>query len=139
MASYRNNSVENRSIYQMNDNVSFTVQAPSPVHVISNNNNHYKQETSQNQNLRFHLQSQNQQIQTSNFHILSRHYLGQQQQQHQHFQYQHHASRQHHMMNMNVSSNVPLNASESCCKVYNVISEIRLRSLKFPSDCDTEM
>lgn len=126
MASYRNNSVENRSIYQMNDNVSFTVQAPSPVHVLSNNNNnnnnnnHYKQETAQpthnNQNLRFHLQSHNQQIQTSNFHILSRHYLGQQQ-QHQHFQYQHHATRQHHMMNMNVSSNIPLNASESSCKL----------------------
>jgi hypothetical protein len=114
MASYRNNSVENRSIYQMNgDNVAFTVQAPSPVH---NNNILYKQEATQmsqnNQNLRFHLQSHNQQIQTSNFHILSRHYLGQQQ-QHQHFQYQHHASRQHHMMNMNLSSNIPLNASES--------------------------
>lgn len=114
MASYRNNSVENRSLYQMNDNVAFTVQAPSPIHV----NNHYKQETFQqthnNQNLRFHLQSHNQQIETSNFHILSRHYLGQQQQQHQqHFQYQHQATRQHHMMNMNISSNIPLNASES--------------------------
>lgn len=103
----------------MNDNVSFSVQAP-PVHVLTNNNNHYKQEATQpshnNQNLRFHLQSHNQQIQTSNFHILSRHYLGQQQQQAQHpqhFQYQHHATRQHHMMNMNVVSNIPLNASES--------------------------
>lgn len=131
MASYRNNSVENRSLYQMNDNVSFTVQAPSPVHVLSNNNNHYKQETSQpshnnninninnnNQNLRFHLQSHNQQIQSSNFHILSRHYLGQQQQHQQQFQYQHHATRQHHMMNMNISSNIPLNASESMCTLY---------------------
>lgn len=125
MASYRNNSsVENRSLYQMNDNAAFAVQAPAPAHVLAANNNHYKQEASQtshnNQNLRFHLQSHNQQIQTSNFHILSRHYLGQQQQQqqqHQHFQYQHHATRQHHMMNMNISSNIPLNASESDCKL----------------------
>ena len=115
MASYRNNSVENRSHYQMNDNVSFSVQAPSPVHVLSNNNIHYKQEASlqpshNNQNLRFHLQAHNQQIQTANFHILSRHYLGQQQQQQQHYQYQHamNNTRQHMM-----TSNVPLNASES--------------------------
>ena len=126
MASYRNNSVENRSIYQMNDNnISFTVQAPpTPVHNNNNNNNLYKQEASSphnNQNLRFHLQSHNQQIQTSNFHILSRHYLGQQQ-QHQHFQYQHHATRQHHMMNMNLTSNIPLNASESLrTHIENVI------------------
>lgn len=129
MANYRsNNGVDNRSIYQMNDNMSYSsIQSQSPHHSIPNNtltnNNLYKQDVIQsihsnatNQNLRFHLQAQNQQIQSSNFHILSRHYLGQQQQQHhqnQHFQYQHHASRQHHMMNMALSSSVPLNASES--------------------------
>jgi hypothetical protein len=139
MASYRSNnsSVENRSLYQMNDNAAFAVQAPSPAHVLAANNNLYKQEATQashnNQNLRFHLQSHNQQIQTSNFHILSRHYLGQQQQQQQqqhqqhqqHFQYQHHATRQHHMMNMNVSSNIPLNASESDCKLLLLMRRAR--------------
>lgn len=135
MANYRsNNGVESRSIYQMNDNMSYgVVQSQSPLHIISNNNgnnnnnNLYKQDVihgnsnSNNQNLRFHLQAHNQQLQTSNFHILSRHYLGQQQQQQQqqhhqsqHFQYQHPAApRQHHMMNMNLSSSIPLNASES--------------------------
>lgn len=130
MANYRsNNGVDNRSIYQMNDNMSYgSIQSQASLHTLPNinnasNNNLYKQEVIQsmhnnsaNQNLRFHLQAQNQQIQSSNFHILSRHYLGQQQQQHhqnQHFQYQHHASRQHHMMNMTLSSSVPLNASES--------------------------
>jgi hypothetical protein len=137
MANYRNNNgVESRSIYQMNDNMSYaTVQSQSPLHVLSNNsnnntNNLYKQDVIQsvhgnpnNQNLRFHLQAHNQQIQSSNFHILSRHYLGQQQQQqqqhhqNQHFQYQHPVPRQqHHMMNMNISSSIPLNASESMLK-----------------------
>lgn len=127
MANYRsNNGVDNRSIYQMNDNMYGSIQSQPSLHVLpnvnnSNNNNLYKQDTIQSmhnnsasQNLRFHLQAQNQQIQSSNFHILSRHYLGQQQQQHQqnqHFQYQHHTSRQHHMMNMTLSSSIPLNAN----------------------------
>lgn len=114
------NSMDQCSIYQLNDEISYSTQAPSTSsHVLANSHNHhYKHEILQpshtaHQGLRFQLQTQapSQQIQNSNYHILSRHYLGQHQQQyHQHYQqhHQHTQSRQH----VNISSSMPLNASK---------------------------
>lgn len=103
------------SIYQMNDDISYPTQTtPSVASHMLAGSHHYKHDLSQQpsthshqQGLRFQLQSQNQQIQNSNYHILSRHYLGQHHQQY-HYQIHQHAGRQH----VNVASSIPLNASK---------------------------
>lgn len=108
------------SIYQMSDDISYSNQAPATPHILASSH-HYKHEILQPSNhhqaaaaaaLRF----QSQQIQNSNnYHILSRHYLGQaqhqqhQQQQFHHYQlHQHSSTRQH----LNISSSMPLNSSK---------------------------
>ncbi|XP_070491104.1 calmodulin-binding transcription activator 2-like isoform X4 [Chironomus tepperi] len=108
------NSMDQCSIYQMNDEISYTTQTtPSVASHMLANNHHYKHDISQqpshnnHQGLRFQLQSQNQQIQNSNYHILSRHYLGQHHQQYHHYQLHQQAGRQH----VNISSSVPLNSN----------------------------
>jgi exonuclease VII large subunit len=109
------NSMDQCSIYQMNDEISYTTQTtPSAASHMLANNHHYKHDISQqpsqhnHQGLRFQLQSQNQQIQNSNYHILSRHYLGQHHQQYHHYQLHQQSGRQH----VNISSSIPLNSSK---------------------------
>jgi hypothetical protein len=107
------------SIYQMSDEISYSTQTPAASSHVLANNHHYKHEILQpshtHQGLRFQLQSQTQQIQNSNYHILSRHYLGQHPQYHQHYQHHQHAaaSGRQHMSGGVVSASMPLNASKS--------------------------
>lgn len=110
------------SIYQMNDEISYTTPTtPSNASHMLASNHHYKHDISQqpsahtHQGLRFQLQqqqqqSQSQQIPNSNYHILSRHYLGQQHQHYHHYQLHQHSGRQH----VNLSSSIPLNSSKLC-------------------------
>ncbi|KAG5676941.1 hypothetical protein PVAND_006736 [Polypedilum vanderplanki] len=110
------NSMDQCSIYQLSDEISYSTQTPSSSSHVLANSHHYKHEILQpshshsHESLRFQLQSQTQQIQNSNYHILSRHYLGQHQQQyHQHYQHHQQAQNRQHMSS--VSSSMPLNSN----------------------------
>ena len=117
-SSSSNSGMDQCSIYQLSDEISYSNQTPATPHVLANAH-HYKHDILQPSHhqaattaaLRF----QSQQIQNTNYHILSRHYLTQQQQQQQqqyhHYQHHQHSSRQL----VNVSSSMPLNASKLIC------------------------